>query len=435
MSEVTGRARGFEPPPYPYDRLDDLREVADDAAGRRGRPVHRHALRPAARRGRGGAGLVGRRAGLPAVGRHARPSGPRPPAGSSRRFGVDGRPGAPGRLRGHQGVRGRRAPLAAPARPRPRHRALPAGQLPVLRDGRHAGRLPGGAVRHARRRRRPTTPRGPCACGSTRRATRPASSTTWPRPRPGAAGTGCRCCPTSATSSSPGTGPGARSWRTGLDGVLAVHSLSKRSNLAGARVGFYAGDPDLVHYLSEVRKHAGFMVPGPVQAAAVAAFDDDAPRRRSSASATGAAWRCMATCWPRSGVECPLPAGAFYLWVPAPGGDAWGLARGLAAEAGPSCRPASSTARRAPATSASPSSSPTTASTWWPSGSASRRGTSPMSRPVRLRETGRMQPGPYPDATSAPPTPFDPSRSARRGCGSSWRPVLGVRRHHRRASW
>ena len=62
----------------------------------------------------------------------------------------------------------------------------------------------------------------------------------------------------------------------GVEGVLAVHSLSKRSNLAGARAGFYAGDPDLVHYLCEVRKHAGFMVPGPVQAAAVAAFGDDA---------------------------------------------------------------------------------------------------------------------------------------------------------------
>ncbi len=62
----------------------------------------------------------------------------------------------------------------------------------------------------------------------------------------------------------------------GTDGVLAVHSLSKRSNLAGARAGFYAGDPDLVRYLAEVRKHAGFMVPGPVQAAAVAAWGDDA---------------------------------------------------------------------------------------------------------------------------------------------------------------
>src|SRR3989440_6954779 len=45
----------------------------------------------------------------------------------------------------------------------------------------------------------------------------------------------------------------------GLDGVLAVHSVSKRSNLAGVRAGFYAGDPGLVHYLAEVRKHAGLM--------------------------------------------------------------------------------------------------------------------------------------------------------------------------------
>ena len=81
----------------------------------------------------------------------------------------------------------------------------------------------------------------------------------------------------------------------GADGVLAVHSLSKRSNLAGARAGFYAGDADLVHYLSEVRKHAGFMVPGPVQAAAVAAWGDDAARRRAAARATGAASRRCVT--------------------------------------------------------------------------------------------------------------------------------------------
>jgi succinyldiaminopimelate transaminase len=62
----------------------------------------------------------------------------------------------------------------------------------------------------------------------------------------------------------------------GFEGVLAVHSLSKRSNLAGMRVGFFAGDPALVHYLVETRKHAGFMVPTPAQAAAVAALSDDA---------------------------------------------------------------------------------------------------------------------------------------------------------------
>jgi succinyldiaminopimelate transaminase len=58
-------------------------------------------------------------------------------------------------------------------------------------------------------------------------------------------------------------------------GVLAVHSLSKRSNLAGYRAGFVAGDPALVSSLLEVRKHAGMMVPSPVQAAMIAALDDD----------------------------------------------------------------------------------------------------------------------------------------------------------------
>ncbi|MGZ8735255.1 MAG: succinyldiaminopimelate transaminase [Acidimicrobiia bacterium] len=62
---------------------------------------------------------------------------------------------------------------------------------------------------------------------------------------------------------------------TGLDGVLAVHSLSKRSNMAGLRAGFVAGDPDLVRYLGEVRRHGGLMVPSPVQAAAAAALGDD----------------------------------------------------------------------------------------------------------------------------------------------------------------
>jgi succinyldiaminopimelate transaminase len=59
-------------------------------------------------------------------------------------------------------------------------------------------------------------------------------------------------------------------------GVLAVHSLSKRSNLAGYRFGFVTGDPRLVGDLLAVRKHIGMMVPTPVQLAAIAAFQDDA---------------------------------------------------------------------------------------------------------------------------------------------------------------
>ena len=60
------------------------------------------------------------------------------------------------------------------------------------------------------------------------------------------------------------------------NGLLAVHSLSKSSSLAGYRAGFVAGDPHLVTELLTVRKHAGMMVPTPVQAAMVAALDDDA---------------------------------------------------------------------------------------------------------------------------------------------------------------
>lgn len=60
------------------------------------------------------------------------------------------------------------------------------------------------------------------------------------------------------------------------DGLLAVHSMSKSSGLAGYRAGFVTGDPRLVAGLLEVRKHAGMIVPRPVQAAmAAAAADDD----------------------------------------------------------------------------------------------------------------------------------------------------------------
>ncbi len=59
------------------------------------------------------------------------------------------------------------------------------------------------------------------------------------------------------------------------DGLLAVYSLSKRSNLAGYRAGFVTGDPGLVAALLEIRKHAGMIVPAPVQAAMTVALGDD----------------------------------------------------------------------------------------------------------------------------------------------------------------
>lgn len=128
-------------------------------------------------------------------------------------------------------------------------------------------------------------------------------------------------------------GPPRSILQHGREGLLAVHSLSKRSNMAGVRCGFYAGDPGLVHYLGELRKHAGFMLPGPVQAAATAAYDDDAHvavQRQRYRQRLELMQRVAAL----FGSDAPLPAGGFYLWAPAPGGDAWAFTRRLAEEAG-----------------------------------------------------------------------------------------------------
>lgn len=58
-------------------------------------------------------------------------------------------------------------------------------------------------------------------------------------------------------------------------GLIAMHSLSKSANMASYRAGFFAGDAKLIAELLELRKHAGLIVPGPIQAAMVAALDDD----------------------------------------------------------------------------------------------------------------------------------------------------------------
>lgn len=106
-----------------------------------------------------------------------------------------------------------------------------------------------------------------------------------------------------------------------VSGLLAVYSLSKQSNLAGYRAAFTAGDPALVGELLAVRKHAGMIVPGPVQAATAAALGDDAhvaeqreryrARRTALLGALGGA-----------GLVVDRSAAGLYLWArPAAGDD------------------------------------------------------------------------------------------------------------------
>jgi aspartate/methionine/tyrosine aminotransferase len=130
-------------------------------------------------------------------------------------------------------------------------------------------------------------------------------------------------------------GPPRSVLESGAAGVVAVHSLSKRSNLAGVRAGFFAGDADLVGYLADVRRHAGLMVPGPVQVGAAVALADDAhveeQRQRYRQRLTFLAGVLGAV-----GLPVALPAGGFYLWAPVPDGfaDGWSLTSSLADRAG-----------------------------------------------------------------------------------------------------
>ena len=128
---------------------------------------------------------------------------------------------------------------------------------------------------------------------------------------------------------------------SGADGVLSVHSLSKRSNMAGFRAGFVAGDPDLVRYLGEVRKHAGLMMPGPIQAAATVALGDDvhvAAQRARYVERRGLMLEGLAA----HGLVHDGGPAPFYLWLHSEDqvDDGWELAARLA-EAGTLVAPGS----------------------------------------------------------------------------------------------
>lgn len=98
------------------------------------------------------------------------------------------------------------------------------------------------------------------------------------------------------------------------EGLIAVHSLSKRSNLAGYRAGFVAGDPSCVQELLGVRKHAGMIVPGPVQAAMTAALCDDAhaDEQRSRYAARRDTLRYA---FESAGFRVDHSEGSLYLWA------------------------------------------------------------------------------------------------------------------------
>jgi succinyldiaminopimelate transaminase len=117
----------------------------------------------------------------------------------------------------------------------------------------------------------------------------------------------------------------------GTEGVLAVHSLSKRSNMAGLRAGFAAGDGELVTYLGEIRKHGGLMTPAPVQAAAAAALGDDVHVREQQLRYARRRAALLPALEGRGLVHDGGPS-TFYLWLRDADGarDGWTIAADLA---------------------------------------------------------------------------------------------------------
>ena len=125
-----------------------------------------------------------------------------------------------------------------------------------------------------------------------------------------------RCCtPTSATATTPG--------------ILAVHSLSKRSNLAGYRCAFVAGDPAVVGELLAVRKNLGLMMPGPQQVAMRAALDDDEHVAEQHARYAAPSRRACRAALEGAGFRIDHSEASLYLWATRdePCWDTVGLAR------------------------------------------------------------------------------------------------------------
>lgn len=114
----------------------------------------------------------------------------------------------------------------------------------------------------------------------------------------------------------------------GLDNLIALHTLSKRSAMTGFRSGFVAGDERLIAALRRFRPNLGVATPEFVQRAAVAAWNDDA--HADAQRARYAAKRAlMREYFARRGWAIEASEATFYLWMRVPGGDDVAFAESL----------------------------------------------------------------------------------------------------------
>ena len=114
--------------------------------------------------------------------------------------------------------------------------------------------------------------------------------------------------------------------------ALAIHSLSKRSNLPGLRSGFAAGGPRAIALLRQLRGRAGAPLPEPIQAVSARLWADEA-----HVEASRALYREKFALADRILGDAPgyeSPEAGFFLWLPVPGGDGEAAALRLWRETG-----------------------------------------------------------------------------------------------------
>ena len=114
-----------------------------------------------------------------------------------------------------------------------------------------------------------------------------------------------------------------------LDNIVAIYSLSKQSNMAGYRGAFAAGSSSVLGRLLTVRKHAGLMLPAPLQAAMVAALGDD-EHVKLQRERYRARREVLLPALVAAGFRIDDSEAGLYLWATA-GVDAWDSIRQLAA--------------------------------------------------------------------------------------------------------
>lgn len=103
--------------------------------------------------------------------------------------------------------------------------------------------------------------------------------------------------------------------------LLAIHSLSKTSNMASYRAGWFAGDADLIAELVSVRRHMGLMMPGPIQHATIAALNDDSHEAEQK-QRYGKRREILADALVAAGFRIDNSEGGLYLWATR-GEDCW----------------------------------------------------------------------------------------------------------------